>query len=90
MKREKMIMKQTLYPPKSALFIVPLISFAALIFIFVYEKTESMLAYPIYCMSAYSLTVLCAAVPNIMRKTALSTLHFLYTEHCCQKSCEIL
>lgn len=70
MKRAKMIIKRILYPTKRVLFTIPLISFTALIFIFVYEKTESMLAYPIYCMSAYSLTVLCAAVPNIMRKTA--------------------
>lgn len=70
MKRAKMIMKRILYPPKWVLLIVPLISFAALIFVFVSKKTESMLAYLIYCMSAYSLTVLCAAVPDIMRKTA--------------------
>ena len=70
MKREKIIITQILYPPKWVLLIVPLISFAALIFVFVSKKTESMLAYPIYCMSAYSLTVLCAAVPDIMRKTA--------------------
>lgn len=71
MKRAKMIMKRILYPPKWVLLIVPPASFAALIFVFVSKKTESMLAYPIYCMSAYSLTVLCAAVPDIMRKTAL-------------------
>lgn len=70
MKRAKMIMKRILYPPKWVLLIVPPASFAALIFVFVSKKTESMLAYPIYCMSAYSLTVLCAAVPDIMRKTA--------------------
>lgn len=69
MKRAKIIITRILRPPKRALLIVPLISFAALIFVFIYEKTESMLAYPIYCMSAYSLTVLCAAVPNVVRKT---------------------
>lgn len=70
MKRAKIIITRILYPPKWVLLIVPLISFAALIFVFVSKKTESMLAYPIYCMSAYSFTVLCAAVPDIMRKTA--------------------
>lgn len=70
MKRAKMIITRILYPPKWVLLIVPPASFAALIFVFVSKKTESMLAYPIYCMSAYSLTVLCAAVPDIMRKTA--------------------
>lgn len=70
MKRAKMIMKRILYPPKWVLLVVSPASFAALIFVFVYEKTESMLAYPIYCMSAYSLTVWCAAVPNMARKTA--------------------
>ncbi len=65
-----MIITRILYPPKWVLLIVPLISFAALIFVFVSKKTESMLAYPVYCMSAYSLTVLCVAVPDILRKTA--------------------
>lgn len=65
-----MIITRILYPPKWVLLIVPLISFAALIFVFVSKKTESMLAYPVYCMSAYSLAVLCVAVPDILRKTA--------------------
>lgn len=65
-----MIMKRILYPTKRVLFWIPLISFTALIFIFVYEKTESVLAYPVYGMSAYSLAVLCAAAPNFMRKAA--------------------
>lgn len=39
MKRAKMIQKRILYPSKWVLLIVPFISFAALIFIFIYEKT---------------------------------------------------
>lgn len=53
MKRAKMILKRILYPPKWVLLIVPFISFAALIFIFIYEKTESMPAYPMYCVLSY-------------------------------------
>lgn len=70
MKRAKIIITRILYPPKWVLLTVSLISFATLIFVFVYEKTESMLAYLMYFMSAYSLTVLCAAIPDIMGKTA--------------------
>lgn len=62
-----MIINRILYPPKWVLLIVPLISFAALIFIFALEKTESIPAYLIYCMSAYSLVVLGAIVPEIIR-----------------------
>ncbi|MGN0179511.1 MAG: hypothetical protein ACI4DY_08740 [Monoglobaceae bacterium] len=68
MKRAKMILTRLLYPPKWILISVPGVVFAALIFIFAAEKTESMSAYPIYCMSAYSLSILLAAAPMTVRK----------------------
>lgn len=68
MKKTKRIMNRILYPPKWVLFILSVVSFMALIFIFASEKTESMLAYFIYSMSAYSLIVLCAAFPKVIRK----------------------
>ena len=49
---------------------ISLVSYTTLILIFVYGKTESVLAYPIYCMSAYSLVAFGVAVPDVIRKTA--------------------
>lgn len=72
MKLTRKILAKLLYPPKWALAIIPPLSFAALIFIFVSENTESTPAYGIYCMSAYSLTIWIAAVPAFvcrLRKT---------------------
>lgn len=48
-------MRRLLHPKKWVLSAIPLVSYTTLILIFVYGKTESVLAYPIYCMSAYSL-----------------------------------
>lgn len=64
----KMILKKLIYPPKWVLFIIVPISFATLIFIFATEKTESMLARFVYGMSAYSLSVLIAAIPAFSKK----------------------
>lgn len=63
MKRAKMILRKMLYPPKRVLLCIPAISYAALIFIFATGETESTLAYPVYCMSAYSLCILLAVIP---------------------------
>lgn len=68
MKRAKMIIRHILYPTNKTWLIIPFASYMALIFIFAQEKTESMLAYPIYCMSAYSLSVLCIVAPKKVRK----------------------
>ena len=64
----KMILKKLIYPPKWVLFIIVPISFATLIFIFATEKTESILARFVYGMSAYSLSVLIAAIPAFSKK----------------------
>lgn len=68
MKCAKMILKKLIYPPKWTLFLFPMVSFSLLIFIFAAGKTESALAYPVYSMSAYSLTILLAAVPAMAAK----------------------
>lgn len=67
MKRAKMILMRLLYPPKWVLAVIPPLSFAALIFIFVTGNKESAPAYGIYCMSAYSLTIWIAAAPVLIR-----------------------
>lgn len=61
-------MKKMFHPPKWALFFIPMISYAALIFIFATEETESTPAYLVYCMSAYSLCILLAVVPALVKK----------------------
>ena len=61
------MLDRLLHPPKWVLLIVPAIVFAALIFIFATGNTESALAYPVYCMSAYSLCILLAAVPRLAK-----------------------
>ena len=63
-------MKRILHPKKWVLSAISLVSYTTLILIFVYGKTESVLAYPIYCMSAYSLVAFSVAVPDVIRKTA--------------------
>ena len=68
MKSAKMIFKKMLCPPLPLLILVPLLSFAALIFIFVSGNTDGASAYGIYCMSAYSLTVWVIALPKLVRR----------------------
>lgn len=69
MEKAKLILRKLLYPPKIILFIIPVPSFTALIFIFVTGQTESWLAYPVYCMSAYSLVILIVALPQLFNRT---------------------
>lgn len=72
MNSAKMILKKLIYPPKWVLFTIVPISFATLIFIFAAEKTESMFARFVYGMSAYSLSVLIAAISALAKKIKLS------------------
>jgi len=67
MKKAKIILRRLLFTPVWALFIIPPAAFAALIFIFVTDSTESAAAYIIYCMSAYSLAVCLARFPAAVR-----------------------
>lgn len=68
MKSAKMIFEKLLRPPLPLLILIPLLSFAALIFIFVSGSTDGASAYGIYCMSAYSLTVWVIALPKLVRR----------------------
>ena len=61
----RMILKKMFYPPKWVRIIIPMMSFTALIFIFAMGEKESMLAYTIYGMSAYSLSILLICVPAL-------------------------
>lgn len=64
MNRTKMILKKLIYPPKWMLFSIPPLSFAALVVIFVSGNEESVPAYVVYAMSAYSLVIVCAVMPD--------------------------
>lgn len=63
-----MILEKLIYPPKRILFSIPPLSFAALVVIFVSGHDKSAAAYAVYSMSAYSLMVLCAATPALIRR----------------------
>ncbi len=60
--------KKLLHPPKWIRYTVPPVSFGMLWYLFASENTERVLAYPIYCMSAYALVVLLAAVPTQIKQ----------------------
>lgn len=62
------VMGKLLYPPKWVLFLWPPIVYAVLIYIFLIGQTENMLAYLIYTMSAYCLTIWLAALPRGIRQ----------------------
>ena len=68
MKRIKQILKRILFPSKMKLICIPVISFTILIFILISQKSRTMLAYLIYCMSAYSLVIWLLAVPSLTKR----------------------
>lgn len=68
MEKAKRIFFKLLYPPHWVLFTVPVVSYSALIYIFVSQKTESVPAYIVYCLSAYSLAILSVSAPRICRQ----------------------
>ena len=57
-------MGKLLHPPIWVLLFIPPVVFAALIYIFLTEQNNSALAYPIYGLSAYCLTVLILPLPK--------------------------
>lgn len=65
MKKAKMILYRLIHPVNWVLCFLPPVSFAALIFIFAAKKEDSAVAYPIFVLSAYSLTILIAALPSL-------------------------
>ena len=48
--------------------LVPPIVFASLVYVFITGRDSSTLAYPIYCMSAYCLTILVLPIPKLAQK----------------------
>ena len=68
MKRIKQILKRILFPSKMKLICIPVVSFILLIFILTSQKSRTMPAYLIYCMSAYSLVIWLLAVPSLTKR----------------------
>lgn len=68
MKKVKMVIAKLLNPPKWVLIPLPIIVFAALIFIFVSRQEESAPTYVIYVMSAYCLAILIVPIPRIIKR----------------------
>ena len=68
MKRIKQILKRILFPSKMQLICIPVVSFIILIFILTSQKSRTMPAYLIYCMSAYSLVIWLLAVPSLTKR----------------------
>ena len=67
MKKVLAIFSKLLYPPIWVLLFIPPVVFSVLIYIFLTEQNNSVLAYPIYGLSAYCLTVLILPLPKQIR-----------------------
>ena len=57
-----------LHPPLWVRLVLPPAVFAALIFVFVTRRNQSALAYPVYCLSAYCLTILMLPLPGQLKR----------------------
>lgn len=66
MERARSILRKLLHPPVWVEMIVPIVSFAALIAVFVSRCEKNALTYLIYGMSAYSLAIWLAALPGVI------------------------
>ncbi len=69
MKKALTDIQKLLHPPKWVLFLAPPVVFAVLIYIFCTGQNTSALAYPIYGLSAYCLTILILPMPKRIRST---------------------
>lgn len=85
MQKAKMMLVRLLYSPRWVVCLVPPAVFAALIFIFAAKRTESALAYPVYCMSAYSLVIWVARLPRLMIRVRQSKAVLLRQSRLLQK-----
>lgn len=68
MKHAKKLLKRLLYPPVWVWLTVVPAAFFALLYLFLKGKNDSPVAYGIYALSAYALTVLLAAMPKVWRR----------------------
>ena len=66
MNRVKMFVRKVLYPKRWLAILFSTISFALLFFVFATKDKESVLAYVVYAMSAYSLVILVIQIPALI------------------------
>lgn len=77
MRKVLTLINKFLHPPKLVLILVPPIVFASLAYIFITGRNGSALAYPIYCMSAYCLTILVLPIPKLARKAKATVMQWI-------------
>ena len=61
------LLHDLLFPPKWVLILLSSVSFPLLVVIFVGGLEESVISYPIYLSSAYSLTIISIRLPVLIR-----------------------
>ena len=71
------LINKLLHPPKLVLILVPPIVFTALVYVFLTGQKDSTLAYLIYCMSAYCLTILVLPIPKLAGKTKAAVMRWV-------------
>ncbi len=74
MKRVLTILGTLLHPPGWAAALAAPAAFAALVYVFVTGRETHILAYPVYAVSAYCLTVLALALPTWIRRAKAAVL----------------
>lgn len=77
MRKVLTLINKLLHPPKLVLILVPPIVFTALVYVFLTGQKDSTLAYLIYCMSAYCLTILVLPIPKLAGKTKAAVMRWV-------------
>lgn len=77
MRKVLALINKFLHPPKLVLILVPPIVFTALAYVFLTGQKDSTLAYLIYCMSAYCLTILVLPIPKLAGKTKAAVMRWV-------------
>lgn len=77
MRKALTVIQKLLHPPKCVLLLAPPIAFAALVFVFITRQNRSVLAYLIYGLSAYCLTILILPLPKWMRNAKASVIRWI-------------
>ena len=67
MKRVLHFLSELFHPPKWVTVLVPPVIFAALLYVFAAGQEQSVLAYPVFVLSAYCLTILLLPLPGKLR-----------------------
>ena len=77
MKKASSVLQKLLHPPKWVLFLAPPVVFAVLSYIFLTGQNSSALAYPIYGVSAYCLTILILPLPKWIQSVKVRVMQWI-------------